>query len=84
VRQIGSTVEEVEMVDTDERGIGWGESLRVKALIDLSKPLSRKRKLNINGAVEWVPFQYEKLPKFCFRCGVIRHRVMGCGVRNNP
>jgi hypothetical protein len=28
-------------------------------------------------------FQYEKLPKFCFRCGVIKHGVTGCSERSN-
>jgi hypothetical protein len=38
-RKIGACVGVVEVVDTDARGMGWGEFLRVKILIDLAKPL---------------------------------------------
>jgi hypothetical protein len=31
-----------------------------------------------NEATIWIPFQYEKVPKFCFKCGVIYHGVRGC------
>jgi hypothetical protein len=71
--KIGEIVGEVEVVDTDDEGIGWGEFLRVKIVLDLTKPLQRGLKLNIQGEQFWVTFQYERLPKFCFSCGVIRH-----------
>lgn len=70
-RRIGETVGAVEMVDTDANGIGWGEFLRVKILLDLSKPLPRGRKINIQGKCVWITFQYEHLPKLCFTCGII-------------
>jgi hypothetical protein len=38
--QIGASVGVVEEVDVDEVGVGWGEYLRVRILLDLSKPLS--------------------------------------------
>ena len=44
---LGETVGRVEMVETDSRGVGWGESLRVKIQLDLSKPLSRGRMLKL-------------------------------------
>jgi hypothetical protein len=65
-------------VETDEEGVGWGEHLRVKIQIDISKPLSRGRILKIQGDPVWIAFQYERLPKFCFHCGVIRHGPSGC------
>jgi hypothetical protein len=77
-RRIGETVGMVEVVDTDAKEVGWGESLRVKILLDLSKPLSRGRKINIMGKTEWITFQYERLPRFCFHCGVICHGKTGC------
>jgi hypothetical protein len=33
-RMLGSSVGKVEIIDTDANGVGWGESLRVKVLID--------------------------------------------------
>ena len=75
-RMLGASVGTVQAVDTDANGVGWGEALRVKVLIDLYKPLARK--LKIQGATKWIPFQYERLPKFCFSCGTILHGKTGC------
>jgi hypothetical protein len=66
------------MVDTDEEGVGWGECLRARIKIDLTKPLLRGRRLKIQGNSIWVHFQYEQLPRFCFECGVIKHGKGGC------
>ncbi|XP_059436731.1 uncharacterized protein LOC132169771 [Corylus avellana] len=77
-QQIGASVGEVEEVDVDEDGVGWGEYLRVRVTLDLAKPLSRGRTITLRNNTLWVPFQYEKIPKYCFRCGVIRHGTRGC------
>jgi hypothetical protein len=39
--RIGASVGEMEEVDVDEEGVGWGKFFRVRILLDLSKPLSR-------------------------------------------
>lgn len=76
--QIGSTMGTVEEVDTYEEGVGWGEFLRVRVKIDLTKPLSSGRKLKLQRKSVWVAFQYERLPRFCFHCGIIHHGSAGC------
>lgn len=76
--QIGSSVGEVEDVDVVDDGVGWGEFLRVRILLDLSKPLARGWMLKLKNNSVWVAFQYEKLPNFCFWCGLIRHGSEGC------
>jgi hypothetical protein len=81
--QIGSSMGQVLKVDVDDGGMGWGECLRVKVLLDLKKPLSRGRKLKINGSPILIHFQYEKLPKFCFQCGAIMHGGTGCPERHD-
>jgi hypothetical protein len=75
--KIGS-LGEVEDVDVVDDGVGWEEFLRVRIVVDLNKPLSKGRMLKLLNTSVWVAFQYEKLPQFCFRCGVIRHNVTGC------
>jgi hypothetical protein len=77
-RKIGATMGMVEAVDVDANGMGWGEFLRVKIRLDLKKPLLRGRKLNVQGKQVWVTFKYERLPRFCFNCGVICHGKTGC------
>lgn len=81
-RKIGSSMGIVEEVDTEGDGVGWGEYLRVKISLDLSKPLPRGRKMNLEGTSSLIVFQYERLPKFCFLCGVINHGQEGCSKRS--
>jgi hypothetical protein len=77
-RKINATMVVVEAVDTDSRGTAWGEFLCVKVNLELSKPLPRGRKINIEGEALWIPFQYERLLKFIFLCGIICHGKHGC------
>jgi hypothetical protein len=75
---LGNSMGVVEAVNSDEDGVGWGEYLRVRIRLDISKSLARGRVLKLNGDNTWVAFQYERLPKFCFQCGIIRHGMGGC------
>ena len=70
---IGALVGEVLEVEVDDNGVGWGEYLRVRLILDLSKPLSRGRRLKLRDRSIWITFQYEKIPRFYFNCGFIRH-----------
>jgi hypothetical protein len=76
--KIGSSVGDVEEVDVLDEDAGWGEYLRVKISLDLTKPLVRGRMLHLEGRSSWVAFKYEKLPKFCYTCGIIKHSRLGC------
>lgn len=40
-RSIGDSVGVVEQIDVNSEGVGWGKFLRIKTLIDLSKPLDQ-------------------------------------------
>jgi hypothetical protein len=77
--QVGSTVGEVEDVYVLDDGVGWGEYLRVKIRIDLTKPLARGRIIQVQDQKIWVAFQYEKIPHFCFTCGTVVHSSQKCG-----
>lgn len=76
--QIGSSVGHVVEVDTDDDGVGWGQFLRVKIRVDLTKPLLRGRQLKLQGVSMSVAFQYEWLPRFCFNYGVVKYGLLGC------
>ncbi|XP_042942757.1 uncharacterized protein LOC122276936 [Carya illinoinensis] len=75
---IGRSMGEVVEVDVLEDGSGWGRCLRVKVECDLKKPLAQGRTIVVEGKKFWVPFQYEKLPRMCFKCGRIVHEKDGC------
>jgi hypothetical protein len=77
-QRIGASVGTVEEVEVDDEGVGWGEYLRVRIILDLSKPLSRVRFIKLRDKSIWIPFRYEKIPRFCFKCGTIRHGDRGC------
>jgi hypothetical protein len=76
--RIGATVGEVLEVEVDDEGVGWGEYLRLRIVLDLTKPLSRGRQLRLRDRSLWILFKYEKIPRFCFSCGIIRHGPGGC------
>ena len=76
--QVGATIGEVEDIDVLDDGVGWGGYLRVKIRMDLSKPLSRGRIIKVQDRELWVPFQYEKIPYFCVKCGVVMHSNQTC------
>lgn len=76
-QKLGATIGEVEDVDTNEDGIGWCEFLRVKVQVNVLKPLPHGRMLKMKNRSLWIAFQYEKIPKFYFQCGVICHGARG-------
>jgi hypothetical protein len=76
--KIGSSMGPVKKVDVIEGEAGWDEYLRVRVMLDLTKPLARGRMLHLKEKYVWIDFKYERLPKFCFHCGVISHGKGGC------
>lgn len=57
----------------------WRDYLRVGVLVNVDKPL--KRRMKINRSKEegfWANFKYERMPMFCFICGVIGHSEKFC------
>jgi hypothetical protein len=82
--QLGAAMGEVEDVEMNEDGFGWGEYLRVRIKLDLSKPIPRGHKLKIQGETTWVYFKYERLPRLCFLYGLIQHGGRGCEKRQGP
>ena len=64
-KRIGNKIGVTEECDIRLDGIGWGEFLRVRVNVDISKPLCRAKKISFRrGERLWVSFQYERLPYF--------------------
>lgn len=55
-----------------EDGLGWEMVLEICIELDLHKPISRVRILNIKGNILWIPLTYEKFPRVYLRCGRIK------------
>ncbi|XP_050207931.1 uncharacterized protein LOC126657306 [Mercurialis annua] len=63
---------------TPIRGSGMN-SFRIRVSLDVRRPLQRRMKLRRGGGKwSWLNFQYERLPMFCFCCGIIGHWEKFC------
>ena len=78
--KIGNSLGDLIEVDVAGDGMGWGNYLRLRVNIDITKPLDRGKALHLAGKTSWVEFKYEKLPLYCFRCGRVVHGPRGCTV----
>lgn len=76
--QIRNTLGTIQVFYIEEDGSSWGNVLRLYIEMDLHKPLSRGKTINVHGNQSWMPITYEKLPKLCFRCGRITHERAAC------
>jgi hypothetical protein len=65
-------------VDVDEFGVASGTFLRAKVAIPFDQPLRRWVIIRRDGRDESFNLQYEKLPFFCFGCGLIGHGELEC------
>ena len=78
-KAIGASLGQVMDVDVADTGVQWGRCLRVRVEIDVTRKLIRGRKINIEKEeARWVHFKYERLPNFCYRCGLLEHDQREC------
>lgn len=79
LKEMGNYVGEyIEPCSRNFTGV-WREYMRVRVVIDLSKPLKRRMKVRKTGGEWiWINFKYENVPTFCFICGLIGHSEKFC------
>lgn len=70
------------LVKTDERNFDGSirQFFRIRVSVDVMKPLKKGMRLKRDSG-EWftVDFKYERLPTFCFVCGMLGHAGKFCG-----
>lgn len=77
VRRIGGCIGDVLEVESD--GVQWDRSARVRILLDIKKPLRRVQRISLkDGSTVLVDVKYERLPTFCYACGLIGHIERDC------
>ena len=80
-RVIGSKIGHVLEVDRRSWLDEQAKFMRIKVEIPIDKPLRRGGYIaNEEGGRSWVTFKYERLPTFCFNCGILRHDNRHCHV----
>uniref|UniRef100_A0A803PC16 Reverse transcriptase domain-containing protein n=1 Tax=Cannabis sativa TaxID=3483 RepID=A0A803PC16_CANSA len=64
----------------DSLNEGWGPFLRIRVGIDVSKPLLRGQTVTFPWMNDelWLDYRYERLPDFCYECGIIGHVFDKC------
>ncbi|KAH9783095.1 zinc knuckle protein [Citrus sinensis] len=79
VQKLGSLIGKVEDVDTDEVGECVGPIVRTRISVDVTRPLKKIMFLQQEDRVKTpIGVQYERLPKFCFCCGLVGHQYREC------
>lgn len=77
---IAKKIGPVEKLEVDDQDLAWGAYLRAKVQIDITKPLMRGVSIfsTKRQAKEWYEVRYEKLPNYCYSCGIIGHSSIEC------
>ncbi|KAH9735309.1 zinc knuckle protein [Citrus sinensis] len=79
MKEIGQKIGKVEEVETDETGECLGSFARVRISIDITQPLKERLLLKLEDERRIsLRVAYEKLPEFCFCCGLIGHQYKKC------
>ena len=76
---IGKSLGLVSKASQAEELIG-GNFLRIRVGVNVTKPLNRGRKVLDNDEEVWVSFKYEKMPNFCYWCGMVSHDAKECSI----
>ena len=79
-KEIGSKIGNVLEVDKRAIQADQAKFLRIRVEMQLDKPLWRGRGYvkNDEGGRIWVDFRYERLPIFCYICGILGHDEKHC------
>ncbi|MBA0575724.1 hypothetical protein Golob_024102, partial [Gossypium lobatum] len=76
---VGSAIGEVIATGWHDREGRWTEYIRLRVILDIFKPLRRVVQfVNSKSAVYVCAIKYERLPIFCYSCGLISYSTQKC------
>lgn len=80
LQMVGSRFGKVMEIDESTTD-GLSRCVRLKVVLTLSKPLKRRTMVRLGAAEPLaIPVKYERLPTFCYFCGVVGHNAKDCDV----
>lgn len=78
---IGRTLGLVEYIDESNSGDCRGKCIRIRINLDITQPLCCGRMVNLGGPKpQWISFQYERMPIFCYWCGTLNYDEKDCPI----
>ncbi|KAL5780526.1 hypothetical protein ACOSQ2_011263 [Xanthoceras sorbifolium] len=82
--QLGAKIGKVKDMDLGASGDCTGKFLRVRVSVDVLRPLKRGLRIRLEDSEEeqTLLLRYEKMPEFCFECGLIGHSFRECPSKN--
>ena len=87
-KELGNNIGRFIEMDRRARQFEQAKFMRIRVDIQLDKPLRRGGSVaSVEGEKCWVSFRYERLPTFCFQCGMLGHDEKHCLVppdQQNP
>lgn len=80
---LGNMVGKVIEVDTGSYSECLGSVIRVRIMFNVSQALVQGLRVQVDGLADIVQtvVRYERLPNYCFHCGLIGHLVRDCPTR---
>ena len=76
---MGSLIGQVIPYTSEEEERSGENKPRIKVRLDITQPLCRGRRVKMGkDRSGWVSFKYERLPNFCYQCGLLTHGDKDC------
>ncbi|KAL5762300.1 hypothetical protein ACOSP7_018564 [Xanthoceras sorbifolium] len=79
---LGKQIGVVRELDLGASGDCVGRYIRVRVVVDVLRPLRRCIKVDIDasGKPMIMLLRYERMPEYCFHCGLLGHSVRDCPI----
>lgn len=79
-REVGELLGPVRMVHTDNRGKAWDNFLHVRIEHDIYRPIESVVRIQDKMGRNFKRYdvKYERIPRFCFYCGIVGHCYSSC------
>ncbi|CAL1398424.1 unnamed protein product [Linum trigynum] len=77
IHKIGARFGKLIWIDSIREN-AWNDVLPIRVGIDIRTPLRKELKLNLKGTIRTYEVKYEKIPMYCFSCGLLGHPKLTC------